>query len=264
MEKNCLIVGRNSFIAKHTNFLDFDRCSYDDLEHRNLKDYDVIVNCALHPLFKTQPYREEIDIDFQVGKMACESGAHYVMLSTSKVYGTSKTCQTYDENSKVSPYDYYGENKLNTELKLLSNFGNKITILRGSNIFGYEYGRNSFMGYCMTQLVNEGRIKLTMPESEKRDFLYVHDAVELIRKVCDVEPFGIYNLSSGVGTPVGTIVNNLINGYEHGGYVEVENNTFERQFILDNAKLKKTLDIKIGPFDFAGICNILGESLCRI
>ena len=68
MEKNCLIVGRNSFIAKHTNFLDFDRCSYDDLEHRNLKDYDVIVNCALHPLFKTQPYREEIDIDFQVGK----------------------------------------------------------------------------------------------------------------------------------------------------------------------------------------------------
>jgi hypothetical protein len=60
--------------------------------------------------------------------------------------------------------DYHGVNKVTTEVKLLSAFPNQVTILRGSNIFGLEYGRNSFVGYCMSQLVNEGKIKLTLSE----------------------------------------------------------------------------------------------------
>ena len=110
---NVLVVGGNGFIGRHlNNIFTFDRIAYRDLYLRNLRDYDVVVNCALNPHFKTSPYTESIDVDFEVGRMACEAGCHYVMLSTSKVYGQSERLTTYNEFSPVNPFDYYGENKL--------------------------------------------------------------------------------------------------------------------------------------------------------
>jgi nucleoside-diphosphate-sugar epimerase len=219
------------------------------------------LNCALNPLYKIYPYAVKIDVDFEIGKKACQSNCHYVMLSTSRIYGENKELKTYDEFSTPNPFDNYGKNKLNTEIKLLSNFSNQITILRGSNIFGYEFGRNSFMGYCMSQLVNEGGITLTFDGSVRRDFLFVEDAVKIIEQVCLKKPVGVFNLSSNYGLETDVFIKSLISGYEYGGKINRNGNEIYRQFILDNSKLEKTLGIKIGPFDFENIIRDLGKKL---
>jgi len=258
-EIKTLVVGKNSFITRNLSDT-FDKISYKNLSVVDLGKYDVVINCALNPLYKTNKYSETMDVDFQVGLKACQSNCHYVMLSTSKVYGNSSELKVYDESSHLNPFDYYSENKVTTEVKILSAFPNQVTILRGSNIFGLEYGRNSFVGYCMSQLVNDGKIKLTLSENTKRDFLFIEDAAKIIETICFKKPIGVFNLSSNYGLEIGQVIKNLINGY-HGGIIEKTGFELQRQFILDNSKLKNSLNIDIGPFNFNDIFRNLGNKV---
>jgi nucleoside-diphosphate-sugar epimerase len=257
-----LVVGESSFIGKHLS--NFDKVSYKHFKKLDISGYETVINCALNPLYKIEKYNEKYDVDFEVGKKSHDNGCHYVMISTSKVYGNSNALKVYDEASEELPFDFYGENKLITENKLFANFGKNVTVLRGSNIFGYEYGRNSFMGFCMTQLVNIGTIKFNISETIKRDFLFVEDAAKIIEKVCIEKPSGIYNLSSNYGLEIGIVARSLINGYTYGGKFESVNTNEDRQFILDNNKLKKALSMDIGPFNFEQIFENLGKQLCKI
>ena len=263
MEKiKTLVIGKNSFIAKNLdNIFLFKKISYNEISRFDFTQYDVVINCAINPLYKNTKYSEKIDVDFEIGKKSCQKGCHYIMLSTSKVYGKKSELEIYDEFSTLNPFDYYSENKVKTEIKLLSNFADRVTILRGSNIFGFEYGRNSFVGYCMSQLVNEGKIDLTMSENVKRDFLFVEDAAKIIENVCIKKPIGVYNLSSNYGLQIGQIIKSLISGYKHGGIINKVGFGLERQFILNNNKLKKYLNISIGPFDYDNIFINLGKQL---
>jgi nucleoside-diphosphate-sugar epimerase len=260
--RKTLIVGESSFIGKHLS--NFDIVSYNNFKYADICKYRTVVNCALNPSYKLDKYDERCDVDFEIGKKAFENNCHFVMLSTSKIYGNSFSLKIYDENSEFLPYDFYSENKLITEDRLLYNFGNKITILRGSNIFGYEYGRNSFLGFCMNQLVDTGIIKYVVSEKIKRDFLFVDDAAFIIEKVCEEKPIGVYNLSSNYGLEIGSIARSLIDGYSYGGKFESDNTKLDRQFILDNSKLKNCLKMNIGPFDYTKIFKNLGEQLCKI
>ena len=256
-----LVIGENSFIGKHLK--KYDRISFRDIDSIDFGKYDVVINCALNPLYKTNKYHNINDIDLKVGQYACPNNCHFVMLSTSKVYGSDNYLRIYDEFSAPKPDDHYGTNKLITENILLSNYPENVTILRGSNIFGFEYGRNSFTGYCMSQIVNEGVVNLTITGNLKRDFLFVEDAVKLIELVCEVKPKGVYNLSSGVGLPIIDFIHWLIAGYRYD--IEVLRTTKDdRQFILDNSKLQKALNVKIGPFDYEKILYNLGKQLCKI
>jgi nucleoside-diphosphate-sugar epimerase len=117
------------------------------------------------------------------------------------------------------------------------------------------------MGYCMSQLVNEGGITLTFDGSVRRDFLFVEDAVKIIEQVCLKKPVGVFNLSSNYGLETDVFIKSLISGYEYGGKINRNGNEIYRQFILDNSKLEKTLGIKIGPFDFENIIRDLGKKL---
>jgi nucleoside-diphosphate-sugar epimerase len=254
-----LVVGETSFIGKSLS--NFDKVAYKHFNSVDLSAYDVVVNCALNPLYKISEYSESIDVDFEVGKKSCQNGCHYVMISTSKVYGESSNLVSYVEDDILQPYDFHSKNKAITENKLISLFSDQITILRGCNIFGFEYGRNSFMGYLMSQLMNEGMITLTIAETVKRDFLFVDDTAKIIEEVCIQKPLGIYNLSSNYPLEIGDIVKNLIDGYPYGGKVRIKSSTVERQFVLDNTKLKTKLNMNIGPFDFDQIIRNLGKQL---
>jgi nucleoside-diphosphate-sugar epimerase len=264
--KKYLVVGSTSFIGQYLNRNTFDKISYKDLHDNDLSKYHAVVNCALDPKYKTSEYDEEYDFDLKVGKKCLQNNCHYVMLSTSKVYGKNENLVTYTEESSTNPFDNYSKNKLQTEQTLQILFANKknLTILRGSNIFGYEPGRNSFMGYCLSQLEHNDKVQLSISSGVKRDFIYVEDAVDIIEKVCEIKPFGIYNLSSNYGLETGRIIENLSKGYNYIGSLEHIDNKIDRQFILDNSKLQKNLGIKIGPYDFNTICYNIGKKLCKI
>ena len=105
-----LIVGKNSFIGKSLSKVKdgnkFKKISYKDLYDVDLSDYDVVVNCSLNPSFKTSTYHLGIDVDYDVAHKAYESGCHYVMLSTRKIYGSSTVLKSYNEHSEENPYDH--------------------------------------------------------------------------------------------------------------------------------------------------------------
>jgi dTDP-4-dehydrorhamnose reductase len=260
MEKKVLVVGENSFIAKH--LLTFDRISCYNFNSVNLSQYNTVINCALNPLYKTEIYKENYDVDLDVGKKTCDSGLHYIMLSTSKVYGNSNELKIYNEEDVCFPYDYYSENKLITEKKILQNYSQQVTILRGSNIFGFEYGRKSFMGYCMNQLIDTGKIELTMNSTIQRDFLSIEVAKEIIESICKYQPIGIYNLSAGIGLEVGKFVKYLIDGYGKGELIQVSQKP-DRQFILDNKKINLILK-QVYNINCEEVINKLGKKLCKI
>ena len=208
---------------------------------------------------KFDSYRTRYDLDVETGKIAMENGCHYVMMSTRKVYGGHTELESFTEESPLDPYDHYSENKMISEQRLTS-FGDNVTILRGSNIFGFEYGRQSFMGYCMTQLKDYGIVTYEYDPELKRDFIDIDTVCKVLKKVAEVKPKGIYNLSSNTGLEIGNVTKYLIKGYGEGKIV-VSSQEVEEQFILDNSKLEKALNINIGPFDFDNIIYELGKKL---
>jgi hypothetical protein len=96
----------------------------------------------------------------------------------------------------------------------------------------------------MTQLKATGTIKYDMEKSIKRDFISIERVCELLKKICEVKPKGIYNLSSDFGLEISKIARGLILGYSQGNFIQADSLAKE-QFILDNTKLEDALNVKI-------------------
>jgi nucleoside-diphosphate-sugar epimerase len=183
-------------------------------------------------------------------------------LSTRKVYGNSFELERYSERHPLDPFDRYSENKELTERFLTKDIEN-LTILRGSNIYGFELGRSSFVGYCMTQLKATGAIKYDIEKSIKRDFISIERVCELLKKICEIQPKGIYNLSSDFGLEISKIARGLILGYGHGNFIEVDRRNRE-QFILDNTKLEDACGMKIKVSNYSNDFYNMGRKLWMI
>jgi len=256
-----LIVGKNSFIAKtaYQNINDAEKISYGDIDKVNLNEYNTILNCAITNEYRTEVYDEEKDLDIQLARIAEQYGMHYVMISTRKVYGTSNDLKTYDEESELNPNDRYGENKLISEYKIM-DLMESCTILRASNVFGYEPDRKSFMGFCMNQLRDTGKIVYDINPYNIRDFIDVDTFARILALVCELKPNGFYNVGSNLGLTVGDVSRYLIKGFG-SGELDAKSDKFFDQFVLDNSKLKSDLEMDISSFNFEKIISKLGKRL---
>jgi hypothetical protein len=77
-----------------------------------------------------------------------------------------------------------------------------------------------------------------------------------LNKIVEKKPTGIYNLSSSYGTEIGEVARALIEGYGVGKFTE--SGQIKDQFILDNRKLIKELNIEL-PFLQRKYIKKLGE-----
>jgi nucleoside-diphosphate-sugar epimerase len=256
-----LIVGQNSFIGKHLfhSMKNVDIISYSDIDNVKFSEYSTILNCAISQEMKIEDYRERRDIDYKMAIEAYKHKCHFIMLSTRKVYGNNTELKTYNEESELNPFDKYSENKLRSEQNILK-LNPSYTVLRGSNVIGFEYGRKSFMGYCMTQLKKNNEILYEMNPDLQRDFIDIDNVCKTLKKVIEVKPKGIYNLSSNIGFGIGDVSKLLIKGYGSGKII-VRVTKYGEQFILDNTKLEAALNTSIGPFDFENIIFEIGKKL---
>ena len=257
-----LVVGKNSFIGQnfHTQSSNIDLISHKEISITDFPFYGTVLNCSISPDFRTKKYEEQNDIDFIVAKKSYENGCHFVMLSTRKVYGQSNELVAYTESSEIKPIDNYSENKYITEDKIRNNFGN-YTILRASNVFGNEYERNSFLGFCLTQLKKNDKIVFDLSEKVKRDFILVDEVSRVLKIVCDAKKTGTYNLSSNYGLKIGNVAKNLIEGYGSGSFEYGDKIT--DQFMLDNNKLQSEFQIEIKK-NYMNELKMIGENLCKI
>jgi len=237
-----------------------DRIPHSSLDEVSSFKYNMVINCTIDPSYKTSPYSEDIDTDLKIARLFPNSDQ--IMISSRKVYGTNDDLLTYTESSPYNPTDNYGWNKMTTEIAI-SKLKDNYTILRGSNIYGFELGRKSFLGFCLNQLKENNSIIYDYDYSTKRDFISVESVCAFIKKICETPIYGIYNLSSNIATEIGQVGQRLIDGYGNGVLV-TDNNVIKDQFILDNSKLLQGLGIDAFDFDLENNMIEVGKQLCKI
>lgn len=270
--KKFLVIGPNSFISKSINsdseFI-VDKISIRDrknIDNIDFSSYESVINCAIHPNYINEKYDTEFDFDYQLASRVVKTNCHYVMISSRKVYGENSSLCKLNEGSEKKPVDNYGKNKLTTEWFIHENFQENqksFTIVRCSNVFGFEYRRKSFLGFCMNQLKSKGHIHFDVSSKVIRDFIPVEYLGEILKLVMKRKPIGVFNLSSNYGLEIGKIPHYLIEGYGSGTFSSDDEN-IKDQFILDCSNLERILGIEMTHFDYKYIINKIGENLCKI
>lgn len=260
---SCLVVGRNSFLANR--FLESPvvagarAISHTDFAATALDDIGCIINFALHPHYRTQAYSPTLDFDRRIMERIQGTGIHYILLSSRKVYDEG-TPLPWPETAPKTNGTGYGTNKLITENFARRTLGNNLTVLRMANIFGFEPGRSSFMGQAQDSLLQNGHITLDTHPEVRRDFLPVDRFVEILDHIAQRRLTGLFNLGSGVATPIGRMAHWLMEGFGAGKLV-VTNPGRRDEFLLDVNRLTQQLGPLCTPDRIQAKCLELGERL---
>jgi nucleoside-diphosphate-sugar epimerase len=225
----------------------------------DLSDCSVVISCAIQPNYAKLSYRDLFDLDYSIAEMCSRHSSLFVMLSSRKVYGVSSELRVLTEDAPLNPSDFYSENKIITEERI-RRLGSHHLILRGSNVFGYEPRRNSFLGFCMKQLVDFGHIKFDLNADIQRDFLPVERFSAAILKAIDFGITGTFNLGSGYGLPVREVAEGLIRGYGEGKLIE-GGSRFHDQFVLCSRRLQVAISEDLFSVDFERVLARLGARL---
>ncbi len=133
--------------------------------------------------------------------LACErrKPAYVCYVGTDGGYGLGE--ETIDENTVTRPTDWYSTSHLVREEQFRSALEGRLSIVRPTIVYGPGdphggYGPNKFV----RDAIKKGIIRVKGNGEERRDFLYISDAAELIVRVCQNRYLGLLNLASGQST----------------------------------------------------------------
>lgn len=241
MEK-ILIVGHSFVGMAFFNFTNglCDVISHNEIYTVDYSKYGIVINTSISPEYRNLKYLAKNDIDRIVANLALSSGCYYLMFSTRKVYGNSKELMLFSESDTTTPFDFYSENKLYTE-NIISKYFDNYCILRGSNFYGFEIGRKTFLGFCLDSLLKYNKITYNVNFNNIKDFINIQDVCKLLSLICKIKPKGIFNLGANRGISIENLANNIIEGYGSGEVV-TSGDEFDQQFILDTSKLYSALN----------------------
>jgi UDP-glucose 4-epimerase len=123
-----------------------------------------------------------------------------IYASSSIIYGDSGYTP-HIESETVSPIDTYTRLKLKSEQSVLSRGG---VVLRLANIYGPGMATENVLSRILGQLDQNGPIEL-QDTSPVRDFIWVEDVAEVIKKMAIQQAQGLFNVGSGIGTSIGEL-----------------------------------------------------------
>jgi UDP-glucose 4-epimerase len=261
-----LIVGERSFLARHVvATLPADRVravGHDAIDRPDLLDgVACVVNFARHPLQGSEDYRPEVmDADLRLAERIGARPVAYVMLSSRKVYAPS--AEPLTERAPVGPTDGYGRAKLAVEETLRQLLGERLTILRLANVFGYERiaGRRTFLSLVLERLHLDGEIRYDMSPFVARDFLPVATFARLLAEIAAAPPGGILNVGSGIPLPTGRLALWILEGYGRGRLVITSPREHDA-FVLDVSRLERLYGLPCSLDDLKSACLDLGRRL---
>lgn len=200
---------------------------------------DVVVHAGRHPAIGTTDWSIEDDPEAVAIERVRAAGARHVMLSTRAVYGPAgdRPLREGDEPRPASPY---GRNKLRLEQLALDRLGERATILRLTNVFGFEWpGRTTFMGTMLTSLATSHEIRFDMNPATRRDFLPVDRAAAAIAAIVRRDDAGgIINVAAGFDLPCGRVADALIAGFGRGRLVTTADDVRDA-FAVDTTRLHR-------------------------
>jgi UDP-glucose 4-epimerase len=229
-----------------------------------LEGVACLLNCAFDSGLKAEPYSPERDVDLQLAnRLQRHPRVRYLMLSSRMVYGPASNDGCLHEALQPQPLNLYGRAKWTCEQALRALLGDRLTVLRLSNVCGYELvsGRRSFFAMAMASLRDQGRIVLDMSPFVERDFLPVEDLVEALVRIAERPQAGLFNLGAGHGVACGRVAQWLIEGYGSG---ELRVNNFREYdpFWLDIRSASEAYGFTgVSPALLRDYCLSLGRRL---
>lgn len=261
-----LLVGENSFLARHFRAAcpAARAVGHRAIERAGLLDgVDRVISFARHPLLGSDGYRvEEMDPDLRLAARIGERDVAYLMLSSRKVYAPSgrPLCET----DPVGPRDLYGRHKLAVEQALRARLGERLTVLRLANVFGYERDpqRRTFLSISLERLANEGRIRFDISPFVERDFLPVEACARMLAEIVAEPPGGILNVGSGIPLPTGRLALWILEGFGRGELV-IGSPREHDPFVLDIERLRARHGEPCTFADLRTSCREIGRRLAR-
>ncbi|HEX5079494.1 MAG TPA: NAD-dependent epimerase/dehydratase family protein [Geminicoccaceae bacterium] len=263
-----LLVGRGSFLAQHAlaalSPAHVEAVGHDQIERPDLLDgVGCIVSFCRHPLAATDAYRpERMDPDLRLARRIGRRDVAYVMLSSRKVYAPGDA--PLSETSPIGPGDAYGRHKLALERMLRDLLGERLTVLRLANVFGYERipGRRTFVALSLDQLAREACIHYAMSPFVERDFLPVTAFAQVLAHILTAPPGGVLNVGSGIGLPTGRLALWILEGLGRGALV-IDSIGEKDAFVLDVARLTGLYGPPCSYAELRDACVAIGRRLAE-
>lgn len=142
----------------------------------------------------------------------------FIQAGSSMEYGNLKSPN--NEKSKCKPNSIYGKSKLKSSNYISKKSNFRYVILRLYQIYGPHQKLNRVIPLAIKNLL-QGKIFKTSSGNQVRDFLYVSDFTNLIKKIITIDKIksGIYNVGSGEKTSLKTIIEK-IGGLIKNGKIE--------------------------------------------
>lgn len=190
----------------------------------------------------------------------------FIYASSCATYGDAPTPYKEDETI-CSPLNIYGESKLRFD-KFAIPFGeeHELSVIgfRYPNVYGPGESQKNRRASMVTQLIKQmwkGNMpKLFEDGTQKRDYIYVKDAVEANVKAMDYEGSGIFNCANGKPTSFNEIVEILNNLFKKKLNIQYLKNPhldkYQNHTECDNSKLVNLInyapkyDMKQGIADY--------------
>lgn len=261
-----LVVGAGSFIAQHVVAAlpegQVKAVGHGAIDHPDLLEgIGSVVSFCRHPLIGSERYDlERTDPDLRLARRLGERDIAYLMLSTRRVY--ARDLQRIDEGSALAPSDPYGRHKLAAEEALRAILGQRLSVLRLANIFGYERapGRRTFLSILLERLALQGEILFDMSPFVARDFLPVERCAALLARIALEPPGGVLNVGSGIALPTGRLALWILQGYGRGRLV-IASPEEKDAFVYDVTRLRAAWGEPCTLDDLRAACLAIGHRL---
>ncbi|MCY0849399.1 dTDP-glucose 4,6-dehydratase [Sulfuracidifex metallicus] len=133
-------------------------------------------------------------------QIAREKGIRLVHISTDEVYGDNEA----DENSPLRPSSPYSASKASADMFVLSyvrTYSVDAMIIRPSNNYGPRQFPEKLIPKTIIMTLLDKEVPVYGDGKQMRDWIFVEDSVELIKKIAETGERGrIYNIPGGHST----------------------------------------------------------------
>lgn len=169
----------------------------------------------------------------------------FVFASTVEVYGKNGDSILY-ENSPTVPATNYGISKLLAEefVRVWSRKHDlQVVILRFASIYGEGEIFDRTIPNFIRNAIRDQDLVLYGDGSEKRNFIHVEDATELMLQILDKNVEGVFNVASGEVCSKKELAEIIIRLSGSKSKIVFINADYKpKHLILDNSKMQKNLD----------------------
>ena len=187
--------------------------------------------------------------------------AHLIFLSSCDVYGNANQRLPIHEETVCEPNTYYGVSKFIGEFILKKTCEQKqipLTILRFGGIYGSDAPREHIVFKFINSGINDEPILIYGDGSDTRDYVFIGDLCQTIKKIIDQMDAGVFNIVTGTSYSVlqiAQLVEEFLMQKIKVRFEPRRRELFHCQF--DNRKLKKVC----GSFTFLDLRKFIQESL---